>query len=153
MHWIKEALTKFPEPPNRTNHTALHGPIFNLWDRAQNEEAMEEFGDHEGNAHLDQMEGEGPVKFSSEKPLELASLSTNGEYVADRVSEPSNHKFGGNQQTLQERHLDMNKVALSRRIPMKSLLRKLRWATVGLQFDWSKVSFSLLWLRFASCFF
>ncbi|OMO88152.1 Oxoglutarate/iron-dependent dioxygenase [Corchorus olitorius] len=29
--WIRESLTNFPQPPNRTNHNVIYGPISNLF--------------------------------------------------------------------------------------------------------------------------
>ena len=155
MLWIKESLTNFPEPPNRTNHTAFHGPISNLWNRAQNEEMMEESEDHKGNANsnmMNQTEGNTPVKSSSQAFAVSArkdDFSANGEYVADQVSKQTNPHFGDRQQHVQESNIDMNNSAVKKMIPMKTLLRKLRWATVGLQFDWSKV---WLGICFRFCF-
>ncbi|XP_074296500.1 DNA N(6)-methyladenine demethylase ALKBH1A-like isoform X2 [Silene latifolia] len=33
--WIRESLTSFPQPPNRTNHNAFYGPINDLFAAAQ----------------------------------------------------------------------------------------------------------------------
>ncbi|GJW21682.1 alpha-ketoglutarate-dependent dioxygenase AlkB [Tanacetum coccineum] len=48
--WIKESLMSFPQPPNRTNHNAVYGPIHNLF-RATNDKQIlvEEANDIEGN--------------------------------------------------------------------------------------------------------
>ncbi|CAF2115653.1 hypothetical protein Bca4012_096832 [Brassica carinata] len=33
--WIRESLTSFPQPPNRTNHNAIYGPVADLFDSAK----------------------------------------------------------------------------------------------------------------------
>ncbi|KAH7285251.1 hypothetical protein KP509_33G018800 [Ceratopteris richardii] len=105
MHWIKESLTTFPQPPNRTNHTAVYGPIFDLWNRAQkdlSETTSDNTPDNESNKN-----------------------SADGKSYID-----ANGAISGEQQH-------------STSIPLSVLLRKLRWATLGLQFDWSKRAYDL----------
>jgi len=41
-HWVRESLTTFPQPPNRTNHTVLYGPIFGLFNAVQNLKVLTE---------------------------------------------------------------------------------------------------------------
>uniref|UniRef100_A0A0D9XS51 Fe2OG dioxygenase domain-containing protein n=1 Tax=Leersia perrieri TaxID=77586 RepID=A0A0D9XS51_9ORYZ len=41
-YWIRESLKTFPQPPNRTNLTALYGPIFDLLTAAKNRKILVE---------------------------------------------------------------------------------------------------------------
>lgn len=98
--WIKESLTNFPQPPNRTNHNAIYGPIADLFDSAK----------------------ENKVLFQEDHTSETC-INTNNKW-----------KFYG----------DEEDIAKAKRRSCKSvsasvLLRKLRWSTLGLQFDWTKV--------------
>ncbi|OIT31557.1 PREDICTED: alpha-ketoglutarate-dependent dioxygenase alkB isoform X1 [Nicotiana attenuata] len=38
--WIKESLTSFPQPPNRTNHNAIYGPLQDLFAAAKDNKAL-----------------------------------------------------------------------------------------------------------------
>ncbi|KAL9256997.1 Alpha-ketoglutarate-dependent dioxygenase alkB-like protein [Drosera capensis] len=108
-HWIKESLTSFPQPPNRTNHNAFYGPIYNLFAAAKERKILVEDGS------------------SQASPTE-----------SDYVSTVSAHRWKfccGTATSLNGR---------SRRSILASvLLRKLRWSTLGLQFDWSKRSYNV----------
>ena len=89
-HWVRESLQSFPQPPNRTNLTAFYGPIFDLFDAAQNQRVLsnlENLGNCQGETQKEEM---------------------------DSCKHPP--------------------------IPATKLLRKLRWSTLGLQFDWSIVN-------------
>lgn len=101
-HWVKESLTEFPQPPNRTNHTAIYGPISDLFLASQNKKVLVE-----------------------EKNL-----------VAD--AEPEQSSFPGNGLRWVFRdNSDVPKGCKS--VAASVLLRKLRWSTLGLQFNWTKV--------------
>lgn len=94
--WIRESLTSFPQPPNRTNHNAIYGPIEDLFVLAKEGKVLveeERFSDDACTPRYKFMEGFG---------------KSNGKDVCKSVS-------------------------------ASVLLRKLRWSTLGLQFDWSKV--------------
>lgn len=102
---IRESLTDFPQPPNRTNHNAIYGPIQDLFIAAK----------------------EGKVLVEDKSPI--ASSESNTDF-RNRIGKE--WKFSlENVQSL--RHC--------KSISSSALLRKLRWSTLGLQFDWSKVSF------------
>lgn len=98
--WIKESLVSFPEPPNRTNHNAVHGAIHDLFNAAKDRKVLVE----EEKIIL---------------PGEEDAHTHKWEWAT--CDEPS-----GNTNT-------------SKSISASVLLRKLRWSTLGLQFDWSKV--------------
>lgn len=109
--WIKEGLTSFPQPPNRTNHNALYGPIHNLFDAVKGQKVLVKGLDCKNN-----------------------SCVSDNDAFGWRFCEGS--------------------VASSRENACKSilasvLLRKLRWSTLGLQFDWSKVITFILFLTFS----
>lgn len=103
-HWIKESLTRFPQPPNRTNHNAIYGPIMDLFLSAKKHMVLVE------EEHSCQMNG------------------TDAQKAPWKFSDP---------QCLSSRRES------SKSIPASVLLRKLRWSTLGLQFDWSKRSYNV----------
>lgn len=92
--WIRESLTSFPQPPNRTNHNAIYGPIHDLFIAAE----------------------EGKLLVEDESS----------------PNEVERWKFC-DQKTVSSKKSDRKSVLAS------VLLRKLRWSTLGLQFEWSKV--------------
>lgn len=101
--WIKESLTSFPQPPNRTNHNAFYGPINDLFIAAK------------------------------ERKILVAKENSNSECnpsVSDRDAQ--GWKFF-------EEHETSSKGNSCKSISASVLLRKLRWSTLGLQFEWSKV--------------
>ncbi|XP_010249026.1 PREDICTED: alpha-ketoglutarate-dependent dioxygenase alkB isoform X3 [Nelumbo nucifera] len=107
QYWIKESLTSFPQPPNRTNHNAVYGPIPDLFIAAKNKKVW--------------VEVKNSVKDVSGGP-------------DSGIKDADGCKWQFSEET----------VAISKGQPCKSiaasvLLRKLRWSTLGLQFDWSKV--------------
>ena len=96
--WIRESLTSFPQPPNRTNHNAIYGPVADLFDSAKANKVL--------------------------------------------VQEDTNiwKFYDGEEATAKVKQRRCKSVSAS------VLLRKLRWSTLGLQFDWSKVGFwNLFW--------
>lgn len=102
---IRESLTDFPQPPNRTNHNAMYGPIQDVFVAAK----------------------EGKVLVEDNSPITSSETDTDID-----------HKDG------KEWKFTTEKDALSRKCRSASasvLLRKLRWSTLGLQFDWSKVRY------------
>lgn len=147
MHWIKESLTNFPQPPNRTNHTAFYGPIYDLWNRAQNGEEFEQIRERNGIHDTSIMPGQKADCILSTstsrtftESVHLDDMSIRPKSDADQVSHRSNSE---GRRPLSEQHLGNNSSVLARTMPMKSLLCKLRWATLGLQFDWSKRAYDL----------
>ncbi|XP_015894297.1 alpha-ketoglutarate-dependent dioxygenase alkB isoform X2 [Ziziphus jujuba] len=109
--WIKESLTSFPQPPNRTNHNAFYGPINDLFLAATEKKILVEEGNSPAslNSGCNVSPGDGDVqrwKFFKE----------------DVVSSRGNTR---------------------KSISASVLLRKLRWSTLGLQFDWSKRNYNV----------
>ncbi|GFY99974.1 oxidoreductase, 2OG-Fe(II) oxygenase family protein [Actinidia rufa] len=109
--WIRESLTSFPQPPNRTNHNAIYGPIDDLFLAARERRVLVEEnssyagGGSDSNSFACKVDG--PIwKFSKEPGA------------------PSR----GN---------------MSKSMLASVLLRKLRWSTLGLQFDWSKRNYDV----------
>lgn len=94
--WIRESLTSFPQPPNRTNHNAIYGPIEDLFVSAK----------------------EGKVLVEEERSVDDA-CTPRYKFVEE---------FG-----------ESNGKDACKSVSASVLLRKLRWSTLGLQFDWSKV--------------
>ncbi|KAF7839542.1 alpha-ketoglutarate-dependent dioxygenase alkB [Senna tora] len=99
---IKESLTDFPQPPNRTNHNAIYGPIQDLFIAAKEGKVLVE-----NNATISSSESKSDVSNGVDKEW---------KFSLDNVESL--------------RHC--------RSISSSTLLRKLRWSTLGLQFDWSK---------------
>ncbi|KAG5521832.1 hypothetical protein RHGRI_034158 [Rhododendron griersonianum] len=110
-HWIRESLTIFPQPPNRTNHNAIYGPITNLF-----------------------------VASRERKVLVEEDISCADE---DSVSSSFVSSFDGLRWTFCEETGTASTGNRSKSIPASVLLRKLRWSTLGLQFDWSKRNYDV----------
>ncbi|KAL3501015.1 hypothetical protein ACH5RR_035464 [Cinchona calisaya] len=109
--WITESLASFPQPPNRTNHNAIYGPIENLFDAAKENKVLVE---------VEQSPGDRLAEIDSVHGAQIAPLW--------KFSDESNKSCRG----------DGCKSVLA-----SVLLRKLRWSTLGLQFDWSKRSYNI----------
>ncbi|KAI3977236.1 hypothetical protein MKX01_035966 [Papaver californicum] len=110
-HWIKESLGNFPQPPNRTNHNAIYGPLHDLFLTAQTQKVLSDAGTLNADANL--------TLTSMAQDLDVKKWKSHEECVK---------KSSG----------DSCKV-----ITASSLLRKLRWSTLGLQFDWSKRNYNV----------
>lgn len=119
LHWTIECLTSFPQPPNRTNHNAIFGPIEDLWLVSQEGKAVREISQSQGQptpvADMPEVDGS---RFSEGQQCEDLTV-----FVADVKKTDNSQRFSKEE--------------------AETLVRKLRWATVGLQFDWSKVLFHL----------
>lgn len=155
MHWIKESLISFPQPPNRTNHTAVYGPLSDLWSRTQNGEVIEQStGRSESQCNSQELGRKEGCVLSTSMPRASTEMTCVDDQLVTSDSDANDACYGnksnGNfvvreshlsdvsRHPLREQHSNDNSMLL-KTIPMKSLLRKLRWATLGLQFDWSKV--------------
>ncbi|XP_048232928.1 alpha-ketoglutarate-dependent dioxygenase alkB isoform X2 [Ricinus communis] len=104
--WIRESLTSFPQPPNRTNHNAIYGPIHDLFTAAKESKML--------------MEDENAP----------SSLDSNVS-----VSNGDAHRW-----KFYEEHAALSRGKVCKSVTASNLLRKLRWSTLGLQFDWSKLA-------------
>lgn len=110
-YWIRESLQTFPQPPNRTNHTATYGPIYELFSAVENQKV------------LIQVEG-----LSTDVKLGLSS--------SENSPQSSRYLFS-------EARMVASKGEACKSVAASVLLRKLRWSTLGLQFDWSKVDYQI----------
>lgn len=110
-YWIRESLVSFPQPPNRTNHTAAYGPIFDLFDAVQNNNVLVELG--MASSEVDPTLGDDKSNLNPQ----MYSFS---QYVMITNNDDSCKSVGAN-----------------------IILRKLRWSTLGLQFDWSKRNYDM----------
>ncbi|KAJ8759090.1 hypothetical protein K2173_003328 [Erythroxylum novogranatense] len=108
--WIRESLTSFPQPPNRTNHNARYGPIHDLFISAKDQKVL-------------------VVEDNS-----LAQLDSESD--ACRNGDAKTWKF-------YEQHTAALGDKSCKSISASKLLRKLRWSTLGLQFDWSKRNYDV----------
>lgn len=113
-YWISECMTSFPQPPNRTNHDALHGPLEGLWSAAQSDYVLAE------------------LITESDTLQSTGCCDTSQGQSADCCHSKRWQFFPRPEMGLQG----------AKKIPARTLLRKLRWATVGLQFDWSKKKYN-----------
>ncbi|WJX33431.1 DNA-(apurinic or apyrimidinic site) lyase [Trifolium repens] len=104
---IRESLIDFPQPPNRTNHNAIYGPIHNLFLAAK----------------------EGKV-LAQENSL----------ITANEPSLDSNCRDGEEWKFTTEKEASLRKC---KSVSGSVLLRKLRWSTLGLQFDWSNRNYNV----------
>lgn len=111
--YIRESLTSFPQPPNRTNHNAIYGPIHNLFTAAKDNKVLIE--EETSARNLDNEETSATNLASGPD-----SCSTNPRW---KFIEESSMSSGGK---------------TCKSLPASFLLRKLRWSTLGLQFDWSR---------------
>lgn len=103
--WIRESLTSFPQPPNRTNHNAIYGPIHDLFNASKERKVLV--------ADLDS---------------EHDSCTRNKDACCWRFYEESVASSRGK---------------TCKSVSASTLLRKLRWSTLGLQFDWSKRNYDV----------
>ncbi|OWM76212.1 hypothetical protein CDL15_Pgr009858 [Punica granatum] len=110
-HWIRESLTSFPQPPNRTNHNAIYGPIHGLFAAATERKVLVE-------------EGSPVASLGSEFDCFESEESVQRWKFSEENSVPSRGHGG-------------------KSISASVLLRKLRWSTLGLQFDWSKRNYDV----------
>ncbi|XP_065873071.1 alpha-ketoglutarate-dependent dioxygenase alkB isoform X2 [Euphorbia lathyris] len=107
--WIEESLTNFPQPPNRTNHNAIYGPIHDLFTAATESKIL--------------------VEDENIRPsLDSGSDVNNGDA----------HKWN-----FYEKDVASSRGKTFKSISAPALLRKLRWSTLGLQFDWSNRNYNI----------
>ncbi|TVU25411.1 hypothetical protein EJB05_27906 [Eragrostis curvula] len=109
-YWIRESLSTFPQPPNRTNLTAIYGSISDLLIAAKNQKTLVEVDNPD-------------------------SQETNQQNNSGANTQPKNFKF------VEESELQKGEVCRS--AAATTLVRKLRWSTLGLQFDWSKRNYNV----------
>ncbi|PWZ29515.1 Alpha-ketoglutarate-dependent dioxygenase alkB [Zea mays] len=107
--WIRESLKTFPQPPNRTNLTAIYGSISDLLIAAENQQIL--------------VEAENPDIQERNKQNNCGG-KTESKYF----------KFVDSESQKGEEH---------RSNAATTLVRKLRWSTLGLQFDWSKRNYDV----------
>lgn len=105
--WIRESLTSFPQPPNRTNHNAIYGSISDLFDAAKERRVLVE---------------------------EKSSCTDLDDMPVSSISNADGHRW-----KFVEEPVATSRGNTCKSVPASLLVRKLRWSTLGLQFDWSKV--------------
>ncbi|XP_072961497.1 DNA N(6)-methyladenine demethylase ALKBH1A [Typha angustifolia] len=109
-HWIQESLTTFPQPPNRTNLTAIYGPILDLFNAVRSQKVLIETENTDKLVDHDLKNSENILH--SRKFLFYEGANMCGKQSCKSVA-------------------------------ASVLLRKLRWSTLGLQFDWSKRNYDV----------
>ncbi|KQJ91676.1 alpha-ketoglutarate-dependent dioxygenase alkB [Brachypodium distachyon] len=110
-YWIRESLKTFPQPPNRTNLTAMYGQISDLLYAAENQKIFVEVEGSDGQERKEQ--------------------GNDGEKTRCKI-----FKFVADS--------EIQKGETRKSIAAATLVRKLRWSTLGLQFDWSKRNYDVL---------
>ncbi|XP_022151981.1 alpha-ketoglutarate-dependent dioxygenase alkB [Momordica charantia] len=110
--WIRESLTSFPQPPNRTNHNAIYGPIQDLFIAAKEKRVLVEAN-------------------------EISAFNVDSD-IEPSVSTGNTHGW-----KFVEENTVSSRRTTCKSVPASVLLRKLRWSTLGLQFDWSKRSYDI----------
>ncbi|CAA6667880.1 unnamed protein product [Spirodela intermedia] len=114
--WVRESLAAFPEPPNRTNHTTIYGPLCGLLDAARRNKFLAEIeappaegGASPGPIHSPDELGAGAARLpGSWRPWNVDSTAPRHSFVGDGEGRPCEPL-----------------------LPALSLLRKLRWSTLG----------------------
>ncbi|KAJ7544897.1 hypothetical protein O6H91_09G098100 [Diphasiastrum complanatum] len=218
LYWIKEALTSFIEPPNRTNHNAVYGPISDLWSAAHKELVLveerpfetsdsskfqgnglltgqENFDEnragsaprgaafdnsysvkaclhqkvnsnitghdssdttrlttevHTANSYIDAVYHSSQDTYKTDKDLKKAAFKDShlshctpqprlSSSSVDERRPVVRWKFADPRVSVQN---EAEFASSSKMVPAELLLRKLRWATLGLQFDWSKRAYN-----------
>lgn len=109
--WIRESLLSFPQPPNRTNHNAIYGPICNLFIAARENKVLVEDNKTGQDGGLKSDSFDSKLTGSSWNFCEQCGTSASGNRLKS--------------------------------VQASVLLRKLRWSTLGLQFDWSKRNYDV----------
>ena len=141
-----DAITKYTEPPNRTNFNAQYGPIHGLW-RAYEMDGVLRQCDHveEGMCQPMCLEEQSALQVEGQ---ELAygsadqAIQDEQPTVSSPMPQPDKGADRGNELLEfccfavpgdQPQHRDSVRPPL----PATKLLKKLRWATLGEQFDWT----------------
>lgn len=164
---IQESLTTYLTPPNQTNHTATLGHIHGLWEAAQANLGPSDM--KKGHAHTQSGQGnkfqtrqecpelsdvcaEDRQAIAENEPQLSTSIMTHSEEAVQsefqRVgmsqrSEDTVPSYRDDDHEKNEEIPSLDAGSLPCEVPPWKLLRKLRWATLGLQFDWMKKAYNL----------
>ncbi|XP_024396772.1 DNA N(6)-methyladenine demethylase ALKBH1A isoform X2 [Physcomitrium patens] len=149
LYWATECLTTFPQPPNRTNHNAMYGPIANLWAAFQENKILVEVAS--GKQERDLISNSAETRSVDEKISD--SIESVRAEVSDDITVVEKNRFhdngittsggdGGNSWEFRDCSTDFLKTSSAKTVSSETLVRKLRWATVGIQFDWSKRAYN-----------
>ncbi len=85
LHWIVESLTTFPQPPNRTNHNAIYGPLKDLWLAYQEGKVLKEIAS--STRHLPSVsESDATQRYIGKESLEKIGPSQETSIRADKLS-------------------------------------------------------------------
>ncbi|BBM97761.1 alkylated DNA repair protein alkB homolog 1 [Marchantia polymorpha subsp. ruderalis] len=161
-YWILESLTSFPQPPNRTNHNAEYGPIRDLWSAVTANSVLVQVASDEDLSASErefvesvQLREESNVQQSVAREDEEEesnqrqgrgelSTSARGEDFGARdglttTARVTNEKAP---EAVSRWRFESNPTSDGKPVDAESLLRRLRWATIGMQFDWSKKAYN-----------
>eukprot|EP00850_Spirogloea_muscicola_P001282 SM000004S15152 [mRNA] locus=s4:1548564:1551656:+ [translate_table: standard] len=160
LKWIQVSLSTLLEPPNRTNHSALHGELPGLWEAAQQGLFLNEDLGQDARAegrHCGACSSPPMATADAEVELRNADACSGAATAEDNVCRPlhngecwDDERGDGacttvaadlaSSQREQWRRANQRwttDCGQQRTVSAASLLRRLRWATVGIQFDWS----------------
>eukprot|EP00850_Spirogloea_muscicola_P001338 SM000005S17135 [mRNA] locus=s5:367661:369607:+ [translate_table: standard] len=160
LKWIQASLSTLLEPPNRTNHSALHGELPGLWEAAQQGLFLnEDLGKNKGaearhcsacSSHPEDAEvelrkagvcGSGPAAESDVcRPLHMGECGDEdrcGGPCAPVAADPADLAGSRHDRRRRANQCWLTDCGQQHAVSGASLLRRLRWATIGIQFDWS----------------
>ncbi|KAF8754832.1 hypothetical protein HU200_011450 [Digitaria exilis] len=109
-YWIRESLKTFPQPPNRTNLTAVYGSMSDLLIAAKSQKILVEVEKPDVQERNEHSNCEGKTQSKNFKFVEASEVHKGEECRSTAAT---------------------------------ALVRKLRWSTLGLQFDWSKRNYDV----------
>ena len=116
--WLVDAVTRLCEPPAATNHDAEHGKIRGLWDAATSGEPQWlEPVDAEVETERDNVRDEADAR-GRDANIEKKKNTPSRRWTASRPANASD------------------------RTSAVSLLRRLRWATLGPPYDWTNRTYA-----------
>lgn len=144
LHWATQSLTTFPQPPNRTNHNAMYGPIADLWATFLEKKVLVEIASDKQECNLADPD-------SVNEPISDTCQRVNEKFCGD-VMVAERNRFHDHETTtsgvaagkgweFHDNPIDASERSL-KSVSAETLVRKLRWATVGVQFDWSKRAYN-----------
>lgn len=92
LYWATECLTTFPQPPNRTNHNAMYGPIANLWAAFQENKILVEVAS--GKQERDLISNSAETRSVDEKISD--SIESVRAEVSDDITVVEKNRFHDN---------------------------------------------------------
>ncbi|KAG0603994.1 hypothetical protein M758_10G136000 [Ceratodon purpureus] len=140
VQWATQCLTTFPQPPNRTNHNVMYGPIADLWTAFQEKKVLVEVDS--GKQDCDSVSNLARTD-STDASQRVDEEVPEGVIEQNRFHDGTTTSGVVCGKSWEFRDYSKDELAsLSKSVSAETLVRKLRWATVGIQFDWSKRAYN-----------